>query len=64
MKYDRPADTGLEDRSEWEAAWAREADRREAQIAAGAAKWLPGSEVLDRLRKTLGSPNFAEPRRT
>jgi hypothetical protein len=36
---------------EWEAAWSLEADRREAQIAAGTSRWLPGEEVLERLRR-------------
>lgn len=35
---------------EWEEAWAQEADRREAEIAAGRSAWLPGEEVVDRLR--------------
>jgi len=39
---------------EWETAWAQEADRREADIASGKSAWLPGEEVLARLRTTLG----------
>lgn len=38
---------------EWEEAWAREADRREAAIEAGQAKWIPGEEVVARLRAEL-----------
>jgi putative addiction module component (TIGR02574 family) len=34
----------------WEEAWAQEADRREAEIAAGRSRWLPGEEVVARLR--------------
>lgn len=43
----------LDPDAEWEEAWASEADRREAEIAAGRAAWLPGEEVLARLRATL-----------
>ena len=39
--------------SEWEEAWAQEADRREAEIAAGKSAWLPGEEVVPRLRAQL-----------
>ncbi|HEY8708705.1 MAG TPA: addiction module protein [Burkholderiaceae bacterium] len=38
---------------EWEEAGAREADRREAEIEAGRAKWIPGEEVVARLRAQL-----------
>ena len=38
---------------EWEEAWAIEVDRREAEISAGRAAWLPGEEVVTRLRATL-----------
>ena len=38
---------------EWEQAWAQEVDRREAEIAAGRATWLPGEEVVARLRAKL-----------
>ena len=38
---------------EWEEAWAKEVDRREAKIAAGRAAWLPGEEVVARVRATL-----------
>ena len=37
----------------WEQEWAQEADRREAEIAAGKASWLPGEEVVTRLRAQL-----------
>jgi hypothetical protein len=55
MESDRSkrAEAHAEHRGEWEEAWAREADRREAQIAAGAAQWLSGPEVLTRIRKAL-----------
>lgn len=38
---------------EWEEAWAKEADRREADIAAGNAAWVPGDEALARVRAKL-----------
>ena len=38
---------------EWEEAWAKEVDRREAEMAAGRATWLPGEEVVARLRANL-----------
>ena len=38
---------------EWEEAWAQEADRREAEITAGRAAWLPGEEVVARLQTKL-----------
>ena len=38
---------------EWEEAWAREADRKEAAIEAGRANWIPGEEVVARLRAQL-----------
>ena len=46
----------LDPAAEWEEAWASEADRREAEIAAGKAAWLPGEEVVARLRATLKRP--------
>ena len=39
--------------AEWEKAWAQEADHREAEIEAGRASWLPGDEVVARLRARL-----------
>ena len=36
-----------------EEAWEREADRREAQIADGSVKLVPGDEALARLRARL-----------
>ena len=38
---------------EWEEAWAKEVDRREAEIAAGKATWLPGEDVVARRRAQL-----------
>jgi len=38
---------------EWQEAWAKEAERREAEITAGRAAWLPGEEVVARLRAQL-----------
>ena len=38
---------------EWEKAWAQEVDGREAEIAAGRSTWLPGEEVVARLRAKL-----------
>ena len=43
----------LDPDSEWEEAWAKEVDRREAEMAAGRATWLPGEEVVARLRANL-----------
>lgn len=37
----------------WEQEWTQEADRREAEIAAGKSSWLPGEEVVARLRAQL-----------
>jgi putative addiction module component (TIGR02574 family) len=37
----------------WENAWAQEADRREASIAAGNSTWVRGEEVVVRLRAQL-----------
>ena len=38
---------------EWEEALAQEVDRREAEITSGRAAWLPGEEVVARLRAKL-----------
>ena len=38
---------------EWEEAWAQEADRREAAIAAGNSAWVPGVEAVARVRAKL-----------
>ena len=38
---------------DWQAAWATEADRREAAIASGEARWIPGDELLVQLRAKL-----------
>jgi putative addiction module component (TIGR02574 family) len=37
----------------WEQEWAEEVDRREAAIASGQAQWLPGEDVVARLRERL-----------
>ena len=39
--------------SGWEREWVLEADRREADIVAGKSFWLPGEEVMARLRAQL-----------
>lgn len=44
----------LEKDPEWEAAWADEADRREARIARGESSWVPGDEAVARIRAKLG----------
>lgn len=38
---------------DWEEAWAQEADRRKADIAAGKAAWVPGDQALARVRAKL-----------
>lgn len=38
---------------DWEDAWAKEIDRREAEIAAGRAAWVPGEEAVARIRSQL-----------
>ena len=43
----------LDPDTDWEQEWTQEADRREAEIAAGKASWLPGEEVVARLRAQL-----------
>jgi putative addiction module component (TIGR02574 family) len=43
----------LDPDTEWEEAWGQEVDRREAEINAGRTTWLPGEEVVARLRETL-----------
>lgn len=45
--------SSLDPDPEWEEAWALEATRREAEIAAGRATWLSGEEVVARLRTQL-----------
>jgi len=40
--------------AEVEEAWEREADRREAQIADGSVRLVPGEEALARLKAKLG----------
>jgi Putative addiction module component len=43
----------LDHDAEWLEAWAAEADRREAAIAAGQSQWLPGVEVVAQIRAKL-----------
>lgn len=43
----------LDPNPEWEEAWALEADRREATIARGESQWIPGEEVVAKLRAEL-----------
>ena len=38
---------------EWEEAWSEEANRREARIDVGQAKWVAGPEAVARLRTSL-----------
>ena len=40
--------------AEVEDAWAREADRREAELDSGAVTAIPGDQMMDRLRARLG----------
>ena len=44
----------LDTDGEIEDAWAREADRREAELDSGAIEALPGEQVMERLRARLG----------
>ncbi len=39
--------------AEWEEAWSIEADRREALIASGQAKWVDGVDAVARIRASL-----------
>ncbi len=39
--------------AQWEQAWAQEADRREASIESGKSQWIPGEDVVARLRAQL-----------
>ena len=43
----------LDPETGWEQEWALEADRREAEIAAGISSWRQGEEVVARLRAQL-----------
>ena len=45
--------TSLDTDSEVEAAWEQVADEREADIASGRAKWIPGDEAMRQLRARL-----------
>ena len=45
--------TSLSHGTEWEQAWAEEADRREARIASGQAQWVNGPEAVNRIRTAL-----------
>ena len=40
--------------AEVEEAWAREADRREAELDSGAVAAIPGDQMMERLRARLG----------
>jgi putative addiction module component (TIGR02574 family) len=40
--------------AELEEAWAREADRREAELDSGAVEAVPGERAMERLRARLG----------
>ena len=40
--------------AEVEDSWAREADRREAELDSGAVTAIPGDQMMDRLRARLG----------
>ena len=39
--------------AEWEDAWSAEADRREALIVSGEAKWVDGADAVARIRAAL-----------
>lgn len=60
----------LDTDAEIEAAWEREADRREAELESGAVTAIPGDEVFARLRARLArcpahftlAPNWTSPR--
>ena len=43
----------LDANPEWEEAWAQEADRREASIESGWSQWIPGEDVVAKLRADL-----------
>ncbi len=45
--------TSLSHGTEWEQAWAGEADRREARITGGQAQWVNGPEAVNRIRTAL-----------
>ena len=45
--------TSLSHDTEWEQAWADEADRREARITGGQAQWVNGPEAVNRIRTAL-----------
>jgi putative addiction module component (TIGR02574 family) len=44
----------LDKDAEVEEAWAREADRREAELDSGAVQAVPGDQMMERLRARLG----------
>jgi Putative addiction module component len=46
--------TSLDADADWASAWAEEVDLREADIAAGRSKWVPGTEAIERVRSGLG----------
>ena len=43
----------LEKDPEWETAWSKEADRREARIAGGESAWVRGEDAVARIRAKL-----------
>lgn len=44
----------LDEDAEVEAAWAKEADRREAELDSGAVEAVSGEQMMERLRARLG----------
>ncbi len=44
----------LDEDAEVEEAWAKEADRRQAELDSGAVKAVPGDQMMERLRARLG----------
>lgn len=43
----------FEQDTQWQSAWAAEADRREARIERGESTWVSGREAVERLRNRL-----------
>ena len=44
----------LDEDAEVEVAWAKEADRRQAELDSGTVKAVPGDQMMERLRARLG----------